>query len=116
MNIALIIVQIILAALYLMGGLYKITGQAPMLEQTMPGFSLSLIRIVGVVEALAALGLLLPIILRKWNKLAGWAAVVIAIEALAFVLYHLSHKANGPALATLILGFLASFVAMKRLK
>jgi hypothetical protein len=53
MNTALWVVQIVLAVLYVMAGLWKATGQGPMLEEMMPGFSLALIRLVGLGEALA---------------------------------------------------------------
>ncbi len=114
MNIVLLIIQIILAALYIMAGIYKITGQAPALEASMPGISVNLIRLIGIAEALAATGLLLQLFRRKWPKLAGWAATFLAVEAFAFILYHLSHKANGPAMAMLILGLLATFLAWKK--
>ena len=116
MNILLLLIQIILAALYIMAGIYKITGQAPTLESSMPGMSLNLIRIIGLIEALAGIGLLLPLFRRSWSAFAGWAGAILAIEAVVFVVYHLSHKANGPATATVILGFLAAFVAWKRLR
>ena len=116
MNTALWIIQIVLAILYIMAGLYKITGQAPALEESMPGFSLTLIRLVGVGEALAALALVLPLFMRSWSKIAGWAGAILAVEAVVFVVYHLSHGASKPAVATLILGLLAAFVAVKRFK
>ena len=116
MNIALLIIQIILAALYIMAGIYKIIGQAPTLESSMPGMSLNLIRIFGLLEALAGLGLAIPLVKKSWSRMAGWAATFLAVEALVFVLYHLSHKANGPAMATLILGLLATFLAWKKFK
>ena len=114
MNAALWIVQIVLAALYLMAGGYKLFGPGVGLEATMPGMSLGLIRLIGIIEGLAALGLLLPMVARNRMKIAMWAAVVLAIEAVLFVFYHLKHGANGPAVATLLLGLVAVFVASKR--
>ena len=116
MNILLIIIQILLGGLYLMAGAYKVAGQAPMLEASMPGMSISLIRIIGIVEALAGTGLLFPLFRRSWTRMAAWSATILAVEALAFVLYHLKHHANGPAMATLMLGLLAAFLAWKRFK
>ena len=116
MNIALWIIQIVLAILYIMAGLYKVSGQGPALEESMPGFSLTLIRLVGVGEALAGLVLVLPLTMRSWAKIAGWAGAVLAVEAVVFVVYHLSHGAYKPAVATVILGLLAAFVAVKRFK
>jgi len=116
MNIALWVVQIVLAALYLMAGLWKVIGQGPMLEKMMPGLSLALIRLGGLGETLAGLGLVLPAAARSWTAVAGWAGAILAVEAVAFVVYHLSHGAYVPAGATVILGLLAAFVAWGRLK
>lgn len=116
MNRALWVVQIVLAALYVMAGLWKVTGQGPMLEKMMPGFSLSLIRLVGLGEALAGLGLVLPVAVRSWAAVAGWAGAILAAEAAVFVVYHLRHGAQTPAGASLVLGLLAAFVAWGRLR
>ena len=78
MNAALWIVQIVLAALYLMAGGDKLFGPGVGLEATMPGMSLGLIRLIGIIEGLAALGLLLPMVARNRMKIAMWAAVVLA--------------------------------------
>ncbi len=111
MNIVILVVQIILAALYIMAGLWEVTGQAPMLEKMMPGLSLALIRLIGIAEALAGLGLVLPLVMRGWGSMAGWAGAFLAIEAAVFVAYNLLHKAYMPLGATLVLGLLAALVA-----
>lgn len=116
MNTALWIVQIILAVLYVMAGLGKIAGEGTMLEKMMPGLSISLIRLVGLLEALAGLFLVLPAIRRSWMAAAGWAGAILAAEAAVFVVYHLWHTAYMPAGASLVLGILAAFVAWGRFK
>jgi putative oxidoreductase len=116
MNTALWVAQTVLAALYLMAGLWKVAGQGPMLKKMMPGLSLALIRVVGLGEALAGLGLVLPAAARSWAAVAGWAGAILAVEAAAFVVYRLRHGAYVPAGATVILGLLAAFVAWGRLK
>src|SRR5437016_12288599 len=82
MNTALWVVQVVLAVLYVIAGLGKIMGQGPMLEKMMPGFSLALIRLVGLGEALAGLGLVLPAAARRWAAVAGWAGAILAAERL----------------------------------
>lgn len=114
MNTALWVAQIVLAALYVIAGLWKITGQGPVLEKMMPGFSLGLIRLVGLGEALAGLGLVLPAAPRRWTAVAGWAGAILAAEAAVFVVYHLAHGVYVPAGASLILGLMAAFVAWGR--
>jgi hypothetical protein len=114
MKTLLWIVQVILGVLYLMGGLYKLFGAAPAMEAMMPGFTLPLIRTVAVVETLAALGLLVPVVARRKQMWAACAGLVLAVEAVLFVVYHIAHKAWGPAVATVLLGFLAGWVAKAR--
>ncbi len=116
MNTALWVVQIVLAVLYVMAGLWKATGQGLMLEKMMPGFSLALIRLVGLGEALVGAGLVLPAAARSWAAVAGWAGAILAAEAAVFVVYHLWHRAYMPAGASLILGLLAAFVVWGRLR
>src|SRR3989442_15635534 len=72
MNTALWVVQIVLAVLYVIAGLSKIAGQGPMLEKMMPGFSLALIRLVGLGETLAGFGLVLPGVGGRGGAGAGW--------------------------------------------
>ncbi len=52
-----------------------------MLEKMMPGLSLALIRLVGLGETLAGLGLVLPAVARSWMAVAGWAGAILAAEA-----------------------------------
>ncbi len=87
-----------------------------MLERMMPGFSLALIRLVGLGEALAGLGLALPAVARSWVAVAGWVGAILAAEAVVFVVYHLWHRSYMPAGGTLVLGLLAAFVAWGRFK
>src|SRR3989442_4108271 len=88
MNTALWVVQIVLAVLYVIAGLSKIAGQGPMLEKMMPGFSLALIRLVGLGETLAGLGLVLPAVARRWTAVAGWAGAILAAAAGVFFFFH----------------------------
>jgi len=110
------LVQAILATLYLMAGGWKAAGSAPSLEQMMPGFPLLLIRIVGVAETVAAIGLVIPAVLSDRLAVAGWAGAFLAAESAVFVVVHLAGGVWGPAVATLILGGLSAFVAWGRLK
>jgi hypothetical protein len=113
MTIVLWLLRIVLALLYVAAGGWKLVGPGPALETAMPGFSLGLIRLVGVFEVAMALGLVLPALARSWTAVAVWAGGLLALEAVAFVVYHLLHRAAAPAVATLILGAVAAFVAWR---
>src|SRR3989442_9493976 len=88
MNTALWVVQIVLAVLYVIAGLSKIAGQGPMLEKMMPGFSLALIRLVGLGETLAGLGLVLPAGAPRGAGGAGWGRAILAAAAGVVVFFH----------------------------
>src|SRR2546427_12776132 len=78
MNTALWVAQTVLAALYVMAGLHKVTGQGSMLEKMMPGMSLALIRVIGVGEALAGFAPVPPAAARGWAAGAGWSGAILA--------------------------------------
>lgn len=90
MNIALWIIQVLLALLFLFAGAMKLimpieemTKQMPL---AIPGLFL---RFIGVVEVLGGLGLILPMLLRikPWlTPLAAAGLVILMIGAVAFSL------------------------------
>ena len=113
MTYALWIVQALLALLFLFAGgmklvlpLEKMAGPVEL-----PGW---LLRFVGVCEVLGGVGLILPSVLRirpGLTPLAACGLVIIMIGAIAITL---SAGLIGPALASLIVGLLAAFVAYGR--
>src|SRR3989449_10803276 len=111
MNTALWVAQTVLAALYVMAGLHKVTGQGSMLEKMMPGMSLALVRVIGVGEALAGFALVLPAAARGWAAVAGWAGAILAAEAGVVVVYHLLDRAYVPTGGPVVLGLPAAFLA-----
>lgn len=117
LNVALWIVQVILATAFGMAGIMKSTSPIPELTAQLvwPGdIPVVLVRIIGVSEFLAAIGLLLPSILRIRPALTVWAArglVVIMILALPF---HISRGEMQALPINLIFGLLAGFVAWGR--
>jgi uncharacterized membrane protein YphA (DoxX/SURF4 family) len=120
MTYALWIVQVLLALLFLFAGGTKLLLPLDVLASMgspnqiqLPGL---LVRFVGVVEVLGALGLLLPGLLRikPWlTPLAAAGLVVLMVGAVALTL------ASGevtPAIVPLVTGLLAAFVAYGRWK
>ncbi|HUO65692.1 MAG TPA: DoxX family protein [Terriglobales bacterium] len=112
MNLALWIIQILLALLFLFAGgmklimpLEKLTGPI-----ALPGLFL---RFIGVCEVLGGLGLILPGLLRirpGLTPLAAAGLVMIMIGATAITL-----KMGGVmAVTPLVVGILAAFVAYGR--
>ena len=74
MNIALWVVQILLAAAFLAHGLMMLFPPASLIQAMNATMSTSLRLFIGVAEVLAALGLTLPAVTRIMPSLVAWAA------------------------------------------
>jgi hypothetical protein len=113
MTYLLWIVQILLAALFLFAGgmklvlpLDKLTGPVPL-----PG---PLVRFIGVVEVLGAVGLILPAALRIKPGLTPLAALGLVIVMIGAVVITLFGGDAFAAVISLVVGLLAAFVAYGR--
>ena len=113
MNIALWIIQVLLALVFLFSGGLKLV--LPIEEMTkqiaLPGLFL---RFIGVVEILGGLGLILPGLLRIKTWLAPLAAVGLVIIMIGATAISVRIGPVGPALFPLVVGLLAAFVAYGR--
>lgn len=113
MNIALWIIQVLLALLFLFAGGIKLI--LPIEEMTkqmaMPGLFL---RFLGVVEVLGALGLILPGLFRIKTSLTPLAAVGLVIIMIGAIV--ISAKIGGVSQVPipLVTAILAGFVAYGR--
>ena len=118
MNIALWIIQVLLALLFLFAGGTKLilpievlTSMGSPNQVHLPPL---LIRFVGVCEVLGALGLILPGLLKirpqlTWLAAAGLIIIMIGATVLTFVA-----DGIGPAIVPLVVGLLLAFVAYNR--
>lgn len=113
MNIALWIVQGLLAALFLWAGGFKLV--APLEEMTkqlpLPGLFL---RFIALCEVLGALGLILPGLLRIRPGLTPLAAAGLAIIMIGATVVTLMTGDIAMALIPLVVGVLAAFIAYGR--
>jgi uncharacterized membrane protein YphA (DoxX/SURF4 family) len=113
MNIALWIVQVLLAALFLFAGGMKLI--LPIEEMTkqmpMPGLFL---RFIGVCEVLGAVGLILPGLMRFRPGLTPLAAAGLVIITIGATVTTLATAGVAMALFPLVVGILAAFVAYGR--
>jgi hypothetical protein len=114
MKFALWIVQGLLALLFLGLGLMKLTVPLDDMAAQMdvPG---ALIRFIGFVEVLGAIGLIVPGLLKIRTGLVPLAAAGLAIVGLGATGYHLLHG-DGVAMAAfpLVVALLSAFVAYGR--
>jgi uncharacterized membrane protein YphA (DoxX/SURF4 family) len=113
MTIALWIVQVLLAALFLFAGIMKLV--LPIEEMTkqtpLPGL---LLRFIGVCEVLGGLGLILPGLLRIRPDLTSLAAIGLVIIMIGATVITLASGMVAAALFPVVVGFLAAFVAYGR--
>ena len=120
MNIALWIVQILLALLFLFAGGTKLllpietlTAMGPPNQVVLPGL---LVRFIGVCEVLGALGLVLPALLHIRPKLTPLAAAGLLIIMIGAVIVTIMGPGVGAAVPPLVVGLLCAFVAYGRMR
>ena len=113
MNYALWIVQVLLALLFLFAGgmklalpFDKLTGPV-----ALPGW---FTRFIGVAEALGAVGLVLPSLLRIRPGLPPLAALGLILIMIGAIWVTLGSGMIGVALSSLVVGVLAAFVGYGR--
>jgi len=113
MTIALWIVQVLLAALFLFAGVAKLIMPLEAMQGpvSLPGWFL---RFLGVVEVLGALGLILPGLLRIRPGLTPLAAAGLVIIMIGATVISLIGGDPKSATLTAVVGFLAAFVAYGR--
>lgn len=118
MNIALWVVQALLAVAYLLAGVMKATQPLDSLGKSMrwvkdvpPG----LVRFIGVAEFLGAIGLILPLVTGILPGLTVAAAACLVIVQVAAAIFHLSRSEASPVPMNLVLLILALFVTYGRL-
>jgi hypothetical protein len=110
---ALWTVQGLLAAMFLLAGAMKWAMPIAMLEAQshLPG---AFVRFIGVCEILGALGLILPGLFRIRTELTFLAATGLVLIMTGATTVTLAQGQIAPALAPLVLGILAAFVARGR--
>ena len=117
MNIAVWVVQVVLALVYLGAGLTKATQPKEKLQEKMAwaeDFSPGTIRFIGVVEALGAIGLILPAVTGILPWLTPLAATGLAVVQLLAIRVHLRRGETQVLPANIGLLLLAAFVAWQR--
>ena len=113
MNIVLWIIQILLALLFLFGGVMKLIMPIEAMTQQvhLPGLFL---RFIGVCEVLGGIGLIVPAMVRIRPQLTPLAAALLVIIMIGAVVLTLMTGTIGLALIPLVTGLLLLFVAYGR--
>ena len=117
MNIALWVVQILLAVAFLGSGLMKLTQPKEKIATSMAwaaDFSPSTIKLIGLVEVLGALGLVLPAVTGIAPILTPLAAVGLALVMVGAAITHARRGESQMIVVNVVLLLLAAFVAWGR--
>ena len=117
MNIALWIVQVLLALAFAGAGLLKISQPIAKLAPNMAWvthFPAQAVRLIGGVELLGAIGLLVPALTGILPWLTPLAAAGLVVIMIGAVITHIQLHEVPKAVPSLILGLLALFVAYGR--
>lgn len=118
-NILLWIAQVLLAIMFGMAGLMKTLQPITSLAEMLPWVDQSpelLVRFIGVSELLAAVGLLLPAILKIQPKLTAFAGLGLAVIMLLALVFHVSRGEYEAIGINVFLGGVAYFVFWGRNK
>lgn len=116
MNIALWILQVLLAAQFLWHGWIMLAPPAELVDIINANFAPWVRIFIGVTESLGAIGLILPGVTRILPWLTSWAAVGLMIVVGSASVYHLYRGEIGSAITTAVLFGLLTFVAYMRWK
>ena len=119
MNTIVWIVQILLALAFLGAGFMKVTQPVDKLQERMPWITSlnprTLVRVIGGLEILGALGLILPAVTGILVWLTPLAAAGLILTMIGAMVLHFSRKDAFAALApSLVLLILAVFVLYGR--
>jgi len=109
------IIQVLLAALFLFAGGFKLLLPVDVVQQQLP-LPASLIHLIGTLEVLGALGLVLPSLLRVQPVLTPLAAVglTLLMTGATILTPELMGGEVAPAVLPLVVGLLAATVAYGR--
>ncbi len=118
MNIALWIVQGVLAAIFLMTGSMKLFREKDTLKEMgmayVEDFSQSQLRLIGAVEILGAMGLILPALVGILPVLTPFAGVGLVLVMVGAAYTHLRRAESQMIVVNLVLLAMAAFVAYGR--
>ena len=122
MNIALWILQGLLAVMFLMAGMMKATKSKEQLKEAagdnmawVDSVSASTVRLIGILEVLIALGLILPHLTAILPWLTPLAAIGFVCTMIGAAALHVQRGDGAQAVGTnIVLLLLAAFVAYGR--
>jgi putative oxidoreductase len=116
LNIALWILQVLLAAAYLAHGWMMVSPPAELVAMMNAQLGVGLRLFIGLAELLAAVGLILPGVTRILPWLTSLAAAGLMIVMGSATILHVFRGESGSAISTVVLFVLVTIVAYTRWK
>ena len=119
LHITLWVAQVLLAGMFLMAGVMKLTQPLDALGAQMPWVAsvpAALVRFIGAAELAGALGLLLPSLTRIQPRLTVLAALGLVVVMVLASAFHLSRGEGAVVPMNLVLAAVAGFIAWGRSK
>jgi len=115
-NVVLWIAQVLLAGMFLMIGVMKVSTPLEELSKMMPlaKDAPALLRFIGLSELAGGLGLLLPAALRIKPWLTRWAAIALGGVMVLAMAYHIARGEFSAIGINILLGVVAAFIAWGR--
>lgn len=113
-NIGLWIGQVLLAALFLFAGGFKLVAPAVQLAQQSPVFAPAFLKFIGACEVLGALGLVLPGLFRVQRQLTPLAASGLVIIMIGAVTSTVATFPVSMAILPAVAGIIAFTIARGR--
>ena len=114
MNIALWLLQILLALAFFAHGLLFLFPPADIPAQMNASLPRWFSLFLGVAEIAAAIGLIVPGLTRRMPWLVAWAAAGVMIVMISATIYHVVRNEISSAVITFVLLVMATFVAYMR--
>ena len=119
MHILLWVIQGFLCIMFLSAGLLKVSAERDVLRARVGGwvddFNMSQIRAIGALEALGALGLVLPMMLDAFPLLTPWAAIGLGVTMIGAAMTHMKRSEIRMVIVNLFLLVLCGVVAAGRI-
>ncbi|MFL5807537.1 MAG: DoxX family protein [Roseiflexaceae bacterium] len=116
LNIALWVLQVLLAAVFLVHGVFMVAPPAEMVAMINAQLGVGLRLFIGVAEVLAAAGLILPGVTRILPWLTAAAAAGLMIVMASATVLHVFRGEVGSAITVVVLLVLVTVVAYMRWK
>jgi len=108
------ICQILLALVFLAHGIMLLVPPAAMAAQMNAALPRAFWLFLGIAEVAAAVGLTIPVFMRRYQWLIWWAAGGIMIVMISATIFHLMRGEISSAFVTAVLLCMATFVASTR--